>query len=230
MDSIKIGDQAIPYQYVEKPWIRNTYLKFDDEKLVVTARNYRSAEKVVNMHKGWIYKHYSQVKNTVRLFRTNSILFNGTNYNVQHVPYYGNSKLEIVQNNIMVHSKSAQSAEKALDRWLSLQTTLFTDPIVREKARLINEDMPRTKTRRFGKWGVCKSNHTITFNAYLCMLPSEIRDYIVSHEVAHMNEMNHSKKFWEVVAYLCPNYKQLRKELKLYDNKRRLVHAPMILA
>src|SRR5271168_47944 len=102
MDSIKIGDMAIPYTFVEKPWIRNTYLKFDDEKLIITARNFRSAAKVVNLHKDWICRHYSQIKDTRHMFGGNSILFNGETYEVQHVPVNGNSRLEIIQKKIQI--------------------------------------------------------------------------------------------------------------------------------
>lgn len=220
MDSISIGDQSIPYVFVEKPWIRNSYLRFDDHKLIVTARNSRNAAKVVNMHKGWILKHYSQIKRTVRLFDSNSILLNGNPFGVQYVPNTGRTRLEIIQNKVFVHSKSVEAADRAMDKWLALQTKLFADPVVAEKAKLIGRSAPQTGARRFGKWGICKSNNTITFNSYLCMLPADIRDYIISHEVAHLPQMNHSQRFWEVVSMLCPNYKELRMKLKDYDNKR----------
>lgn len=223
MDAITIGDKSIPYVFVEKPWIKNTYMKFEDERLIVTARNLKNAIKVVNLHKRWIYKHYSEIKDTVRLFNTNSILFNGNPFEVEFIQYEGRTRLEIMQNKVRVHSSSAQNADKAIDRWLSLQTKLFADPIVMQKVRMINKVVPATKARRLGKWGFCRSNNTITFNSYLCMLPAELQDYIVSHEVAHLSEMNHSRDFWQVVKSLCPNYKELRKRLRNYDNKKRSV-------
>ncbi|MDE1768442.1 MAG: DUF45 domain-containing protein [Candidatus Micrarchaeota archaeon] len=219
MDSIRIGDQSIPYVFVEKPWVRNTYMKFDDQKLIVTASSFAKAVNVVNKHKGWIYKHYSQVKSTIRLFRHSSILFNGSIYDVQHVPANQRARIDIMQNMILVNAKDAQAANRALDKWLALQTALFTNPLVTEKVRMLGREMPDTRTRRFAKWGVCKSNNTITFNAYLCMLPRRLQEYIVSHEVAHLSQMNHSRKFWEVVYGLCPDYRSLRKELRNYDSR-----------
>jgi predicted metal-dependent hydrolase len=210
---------------VEKPWIRNTYLKFDDEKLIITARNFRSAAKVVNLHKDWITKHYSQISRTIKLFGSNSILFNGSQFEALYVPHTGRTRLEISQNRISVYSKSTRLAEGAIDKWLALQTKLFTDPVAGEKAQIINKQRPIVGARRCGKWGVCKSNNTITFNSYLCMLPSDIREYIVSHEVAHLAQMNHSARFWEVVSQLCPNYREMRKRLKSYDNKRRNIYS-----
>lgn len=223
MDLLTIGDQSIPYVFMEKPWIRNSYLRFDDEKLIVTARNFDSATKLVNTHKEWIVKHYYEIKASMKLFSSNSILFNGGKYEAAYVPSNARTRMEIAQNKITVHSKSTQVAERSIDKWLAFQTVLFTDVIAAEKASMIQKERPATKARRLGKWGYCKSDSTITFNSYICMLPADIRDYIISHEVAHLRQMNHSRKFWEVVSQLCPNYKQLRRRLKNYDNTRRKV-------
>jgi len=45
-------------------------------------------------------------------------------------------------------------------------------------------------------------------------LSNELREYVVAHELCHLEEMNHSKDFWQLVKKTVPNYKELRKELK----------------
>jgi predicted metal-dependent hydrolase len=42
----------------------------------------------------------------------------------------------------------------------------------------------------------------------------EVIDYVIIHEMCHIKEMNHSKRFWALVENLCPNFKFLKKELK----------------
>ena len=42
----------------------------------------------------------------------------------------------------------------------------------------------------------------------------EVIDYVIIHEMCHLKEMNHSKKFWKLVENLCPDFKSLKKELK----------------
>ena len=45
-------------------------------------------------------------------------------------------------------------------------------------------------------------------------MPEEVLDYVVVHELAHLIEMNHSSRFWEIVSKEMPNYKEIRKWLK----------------
>jgi predicted metal-dependent hydrolase len=56
------------------------------------------------------------------------------------------------------------------------------------------------------KWGSCSSTGTLGLNWRLMMAPSEIVDYIVIHELAHLREPNHTKPFWLIVGEYDPNY------------------------
>ena len=65
------------------------------------------------------------------------------------------------------------------------------------------------------QWGCCTARGTVHLNRQLVKLPLRLVDYVVVHELAHLREMNHSAKFWEVVGSVCPNYARLRRELKM---------------
>ncbi|GEM_PF-102455 len=58
------------------------------------------------------------------------------------------------------------------------------------------------------KWGSCKNDGTLTFNALLGAVPTPVLDYVVVHELAHRKEMNHSKKFYGEIAKILPSYKE----------------------
>lgn len=70
------------------------------------------------------------------------------------------------------------------------------------------------------RWGSCTSAGTINFTWRLVMAPLDVIDYVVLHELAHLRVKNHSKKFWLMVAQLCPGYKTHRKWLR--DHGERL--------
>lgn len=64
------------------------------------------------------------------------------------------------------------------------------------------------------RWGSCSGKGNLNFNYGLVKLPLELLDYVVVHELAHLKEMNHSQKFWDVVAQKIPDYKDRRQTLK----------------
>jgi predicted metal-dependent hydrolase len=68
------------------------------------------------------------------------------------------------------------------------------------------------------RWGSCSRNGTVSLNWKLMFLPEPIIDYVIVHELAHIREMNHSAKFWDIVQNFCPDYKRYRRYLKTYPN------------
>lgn len=66
------------------------------------------------------------------------------------------------------------------------------------------------------RWGSCDSKNVIKINFRLVMLPHKIIDYVLIHELSHLVEFNHSKKFYKVIESIMPDYQKYRKELKEY--------------
>lgn len=64
------------------------------------------------------------------------------------------------------------------------------------------------------RWGSCSRRGTISLNWRLVQTPFFVRDYLLLHELAHLKEMNHSRRFWREVARLCPGFQQAERWLK----------------
>jgi len=67
------------------------------------------------------------------------------------------------------------------------------------------------------RWGSCSKKGNLNFNYKIVFLPPHIADYIIVHELCHLEQFNHSQKFWNLVAQTTPNYLEIRKELKKID-------------
>lgn len=68
------------------------------------------------------------------------------------------------------------------------------------------------------RWGSCDTKGNIKINFRLIMLPHKIIDYVLIHELSHLVEFNHSKKFYRVIESVMPNYDEARKNLKYYSD------------
>lgn len=64
------------------------------------------------------------------------------------------------------------------------------------------------------RWGSCSRRGTLSLNWRLVQAPSFVRDYIITHELAHLTEMNHSPRFWALVERLCPSFLEAERWLK----------------
>lgn len=64
------------------------------------------------------------------------------------------------------------------------------------------------------RFGSCNSKKRLNFSCNVMRYPYEAIDYVIVHELAHIKELNHSKKFWAIVASIMPDYKERQKILK----------------
>ncbi len=64
------------------------------------------------------------------------------------------------------------------------------------------------------RWGSCSKKGNLNFNYRILHLPAHVIDYIVVHELCHLKELNHSKRFWDLVAQTMPEFKKIRRELR----------------
>ena len=64
------------------------------------------------------------------------------------------------------------------------------------------------------RWGSCSSKGNLNFNCLLMLMPDKVLDYVVVHELCHLKQMNHSKKFWKEVERYMPDYKNYKKWLE----------------
>ena len=102
---------------------------------------------------------------------------------------------------------AAQDCRPAIEHHLrQLATTELSARVVElATAHLLPVKRVTVRNQR-SRWGSCSRRGTISLNWRLVQAPAFVRDYIIYHELAHLREMNHSRRFWAEVARLCPEY------------------------
>lgn len=69
------------------------------------------------------------------------------------------------------------------------------------------------------RWGSCSGKGNLNFNCLLMLVPAEVRDYVIVHELCHRKELNHSARFWAEVEQVLPDYQIQRRWLKDHGNE-----------
>lgn len=64
------------------------------------------------------------------------------------------------------------------------------------------------------RWGSCSESRNLSFNYKLIFHEPEIMDYIIIHELCHLEEMNHGSRFWSLVEKWCPRYRNFEAKLR----------------
>ncbi|MCU0653588.1 MAG: M48 family metallopeptidase [Candidatus Pacebacteria bacterium] len=103
------------------------------------------------------------------------------------------------------YERNAETARKVILEKLSKFRTVYAVDFGRVAIR-------DTKTR----WGSCSRKGNLNFNYRVAFLPERLADYVVVHEMCHLRELNHSARFWDLVAVAVPDYRAARRELKNY--------------
>jgi len=74
------------------------------------------------------------------------------------------------------------------------------------------------KVRKYkARWGSCSSRGELSFNYLLKMLPTWVIDYVIIHELCHLEHMNHSTHFWQLVAKHCPEYQKAKNWIQAHQ-------------
>ncbi len=122
--------------------------------------------------------------------------------------------LRFGKSNFILHTKCRHDAKNIFIKWYKrIALKYFTDRInyysqlmgIRYKYIKINNAQSR--------WGSCGLKGTINFTWRLILAPPDVVDYVVVHELAHLKELNHSPRFWNIVKSIYPDFLSARKWL-----------------
>jgi predicted metal-dependent hydrolase len=109
----------------------------------------------------------------------------------------------------------AGDARPALERWYRRQAKLEIAPRLDVAVAALGRSYSSLSIRaQRTRWGSCSSTGAMSFNWRLLLAPEPVLDYVVWHEACHLVAMDHSPRFWALVARHCPGYQEPRRWLR----------------
>lgn len=142
-------------------------------------------------------------------------------YSLAHVEKFYNQKKEWIE------SKKEEYKKKSNPNQISLGGSVREYRQIKEEVREFVHARIEELNKQYGfeynriyiknhksLWGSCSSKKNLNFNYRILFLSQELSDYILVHELCHLKELNHSKRFWALVEKTIPHYKELQKKLQ----------------
>lgn len=227
-DSIILNNCEVPYTIRRSSRAKHLRLQvcldsFNLEVVIPEAFNLLKLKGILLEKKSWILKKLADAERLTALRQANqaqgrSVFYRGRQYLVESRVEPGSTGTVEVEEDrlVVVVPPGLEGNDSAvLERWLRQMARL----LIHQRIRVINEKLKLPFNRVFIKdqktrWGSCSQQKNLNFNWRLVMAPLPVLDYIVAHELAHLAEMNHSKKFWAVVEQIYPGYREQRAWLK----------------
>jgi len=176
----------------------------------------REAEQFVRKHQRWICRERDRVRS-------------------EHAPTEWTDGSEILLRGsfvrIVVESRNGTMLVRYGDRQVAATAAGNVRPAVEDDLKLIarTELVPRlgelaaahglapgavSIRNQRSRWGSCARNGNIALNFRLVQMPSDVRDYVLLHELMHIRRQDHSRRFWKLVESVCPDFRDAERWLR----------------
>src|SRR5262249_21059317 len=136
----------------------------------------------------------------------------GVPHRIHHTARRGTVSVETIDGTamIVVAGDAAHIRRRVID-FLKREARRDLEPRVLHFARALGVGVTAIRLRdQTSRWGSCTVTGHLSFSWRLIMAPPFVLDYLAAHEVSHLIEMNHSRRFWRLVEWLCPRARQAR--------------------
>jgi predicted metal-dependent hydrolase len=111
----------------------------------------------------------------------------------------------------------------ALEAWYRRRARAEVSPRLDAAVRRAGKSYTRLQIRgQRTRWASCSTSGAMSFNWRLLLAPAEILDYVVEHEVAHLDVQDHSPRFWRLLASRCPSWREHEAWLRRHGHALRL--------
>lgn len=175
----------------------------------------REANAFINQHMDWLKKQILDLPDSIPFHDGAIFPFRGQACQIEfHTDHLAPRKVVLTETEtgpVLLVNNVDNDGERRVELWLRKQARKqLKEAAVYHGDNLQLAFQKITVRDQTTRWGSCSSNGTLSFSWRLIMAPDFVLNYVAAHEVAHLGEMNHSSRFWELVKHTMPEFDRAR--------------------
>ncbi|MGL4404255.1 MAG: M48 family metallopeptidase [Notoacmeibacter sp.] len=225
-ETLQVGLRTVALNVVRSTRANRLTLRIGrngDAAKVTAPTHVREVEimEFVSRHMGWLGEKLNSYPEKPNLRAGLKVPIKGVAHKIVHCSGRGVNRVVPGETGPELHLHGQENAiARRIADYLKKEAKLTIEPMA---LKLAAETGKRVKSIRFkdttSRWGSCSSDGNLSFSWRIMMAPPRVIAYLVAHEVAHLTEMNHGPKFWELCEKLCPDQDACRAWLKRNGSK-----------
>ncbi len=229
----------IPYQIIRSAKRKTIALQLKSGELVVRAPfgvTQQYIERLVSSKQAWIasklhcYLQREKITadHATKLEDGGRIWLYGHKRTIQ-LQFTASTPVQVLDNQVVISlhpryqklskQQHNQQIKLQLARWMKHHATMLIEAKLAHFSPILQLTPTKVSIRLYkARWGSCNSLGQLSFNYLLMMLPESVVDYLVIHELCHLQFLDHSGNFWQLVSDYCPNYQDEKQWLKQHQS------------
>ncbi len=219
-DAVELDGELVPLDVQVNGRARNISLRVDERtggielvlpRFVPKAEGFAFIEEKTN----WLLAQLRELPPRVPFEHGAVIPLLGEDHEiVHHAGARGTVWVDAAQRTINVAGQAPHVPRRITD-WLKAQARSEVSGRAHRAATQLSRTVRKIQIRDTrSRWGSCSEDARLSFSWRLILAPEHVLDYVVAHEVAHLVELNHSRRFWALVDTLCPGSEPAKYWLK----------------
>ena len=205
---IIVGDFTVLVKPVSRA--RNLTLRYNLKKscFVVSGPKRASRKSLVEFvtaHHAWMTQQMRSVPQAPSIIEDGVIMIEGIQRRIIHQEAAG-VHVSLTEDSLMVACRT-ERLSRAIRRFIIQHAEKLISELAHEKAAQIGKRITKITLRdTSSRWGSCAHDGSLSFSWRLIMAPFDVIDYVVAHEVAHLQHFDHSQDFWALCRELSESY------------------------
>ncbi len=216
-NSLTLAGREIPLDVTRHARAKRMTLRFDSQRRVVRLSlppraSQKLAARFLQEKRHWLEAQVTSAPLAVPYRHGMVLPVLGDELTLHHTETE-RTRIRRLENTLQVETATRHLSAK-LEDWLKKEFRATALEDAYDYAQALGVTFKRLSVREAtSRWGSCSTSGTISLNWRLVFAPTDVRRYVVAHEIAHIEAMHHGPEFWQLVERVHPEYKAHRKWL-----------------